>query len=51
MGIVFFEKEAQKNPLSISACFIHALIQVRCEASKAEDIVTYFKALATKQMA
>ncbi len=26
-------------------------IPVRCEASKAEDIVAYFKALATKQMA
>jgi hypothetical protein len=27
------------------------LIQVRCEASKAADIVVYFKAFATKQMA
>jgi hypothetical protein len=27
------------------------LIQVRCEASKAADIVDYFKAFATKQMA
>ncbi len=27
------------------------LIQVRCKASKAADIVFYFKAFATKQMA
>ncbi len=26
------------------------IIQVRCEASKAADIVFYFKAFATKQM-
>ncbi len=27
------------------------IIQVRCEASKAADIVCYFKAFATRQMA
>ncbi len=27
------------------------IIQVRCEASKASDIVFYLKAFATKQMA
>ncbi len=27
------------------------LIQVRCKAPKAADIVVYFKAFATKQMA
>ncbi len=27
------------------------IIQVRCEASKAADIVCYLKAFATKQMA